>query len=797
MRILPVGILSLVVFGAVAQETDIPFDKRLFEDRKVEFMASVKDIKQGDFHFFDGNKGDLNSSLYHYQRAQDFNPYSSVLNYKIGVCYLYSNQKFNALDYLKFAYKVNPEVDPNIKFYLAQAYHLNGFFDEAIQFYDEHKDAIREGDQIQRLYINKKITECRTGIKMEAAPIRVWIDNLGDSINTKFPEFSPVISADNRVLFFTGRRPDSKGDKTDLTGYHFEDVYVAKRPFGEDWGAAKNVDAPVNTKSHDATVGIAPDGKSLIIYRGINTKNGDIFITKENEDGTWQEPTSMGDNINTKFHESSASLSFDEKTLYFVSDQPGGFGQHDIYVSYWNEETSSWGPAENLGEVINSEFQEEGVFLHPDKNVLYFSSDDQNNMGGLDVYKSEWDEETNSWSKPENLGYPINTPDDDIYFVVTGDERYAYYSSYRQDGIGEKDIYKITFLGPRKEPLLAGSGMLDLKVPLTANPTLVNQFDDKDVEVIATTNNGNNTDAPISDKEIKRLLNEIKLLNQKIEAYKAEIAALKEQLANTTGNPDPEDSEEIKKLKREMAELDREIARLNQLTNNVTTDNPPNKTGRTDVFLLSGKVVDCVTKKGISANVSVVNSKTNEKVKDVYTGIDGTYTVALHPGVSYGLTASGSGYGIDSKKIETSKSEANTDRVIDFEICKASTGSSFTLRNIYFDFDRADLRIDANNELDKLVALMKEKPNMTIELGGHTDRRGDDSYNMTLSLQRANVAKDYLVRKGISASRITTKGYGETKPEIDGATISAIEGRKEKEEAHQKNRRTTVTVLSE
>ena len=368
-------LLTITVLCSFGQDKDIPFDKRLFPDDKVGFIAAVKDIKQGDFYFFDGNKTDLNSALYHYMRAQEFNPYSSVLNYKLGICYLYSNQKFNSLDYLNFAFKVNPEVDPNIKFYLAQANQLNGNFEEAIQLYNEHKDNIREGDKVQRLYINKKISECRTGLKLKASPVRVWIDNLGDSINTKYPEFSPVISADNRVLFYTGRRPDSKGDKVDQTGYNFEDVYSSRREFGGEWQTSVNLGAPVNTKSHDATVGLAPDGKSLIIYRGINSKNGDLFITREKGDGSWEEPVSLGENINTKYHESSASLSFDEKTLYFVSDQPGGFGQHDIYVSHWDEETKTWGKAENLGATVNTEYEEKGVFFHPDGKTLYFSSD--------------------------------------------------------------------------------------------------------------------------------------------------------------------------------------------------------------------------------------------------------------------------------------------------------------------------------------------------------------------------------------------------------------------------------------
>jgi len=755
-------------FAAFGQSNDIPFDKRLFQDRKTEFQAAVKDIKEGDFHFFDGSNADLNNALYHYLRAQEFNPYSSVLNFKIGVCYLYTNQKFRAIDYLKFAHKVNPNVDENIKFYLAQSYQLHAEFDKAIEFYDQHKDAIRSGDDIQRLFINKKISECLTGKKLKADPVRVWVDNLGDSINSKYPEFSPVISADNRVLFYTARRPDSQGDKVDAQGYHYEDVYYSHRGFGQEWGSAINLGSPVNTKSHDATVGLAPDGKSLIIYRGINSKNGDLYITREGENGVWEEPTSLGDNINTKHHESSACLSFDEKTLYFVSDQPGGFGRHDIYVSEWNEAAQEWGLCENLGETINTEYEEKGVFFHPDGKTLYFSSDGHNNMGGLDVFKTELDPDTRRWSDPVNLGYPISTPDDDIYFVVTGDERYAYYSSYQADGFGEKDLYKITFLGPKKEPMLADADMIGSTPRLLDSPVLVSLFDSKDGDVVVNNNNNNtnnnNNNTP-SNAEIRKLENQVRTLSGLVNSFKDEIAALKRQIqlnnnsvnntvdtvfnnagitsleqevadlkkeierlnievanvfnsgnnnnnsgnnndadikrleteiaslkneiqqmknsgtnnssssndadikklqteianlkieiermnnsgtSNTSGNNDAD----IKRLEKEIADLKKEIDKLNNQVANNSNNN--NNNTRPKVFILKGKITDCGTNSGMRANLSVTNERTGEKIKDITTNADGTYTIALIPGEKYGLTATATGYTIDSDSYSSS-----------------------------------------------------------------------------------------------------------------------------------------------
>ena len=682
----------LIAVCSFAQKEDVPFDKRLFQDQKEGFNEAVKEIKLGDYHFYNGSTSDLSNALTHYLKAQEFNPNSSMLNYKIGVCYLNSNHKFKSLEHLKFAYEVNPDVNENIKFYLAQAYQLDGEFEKAIELYREFKDQIGQNDNAQRLFLNKKIQECRTGIEMKDNPVRVWIDNLGDSINTEYPEFSPVISADNRTLLFTGRRPDSYGGKKDPTGYHYEDIYQSKREYEGDWSKAENIGQPVNTESHDATVGLAPDGKSLLTYKGLSSKNGDILITKQDEDGNWQKPVSIGDNINTKYHESSASLSFDEKTLFFVSDQPGGFGQHDIYVSYWDDELKQWGKPENIGPTVNTEFEEKGVFFHPDNRTLYFSSNGHNNIGGLDIFKTVYDSESGTWSKPENIGYPINTPDDDIYFVVTGNERYAYYSSFREDGFGEKDIYLITFLGDKKNALLAEADLLDTQIPKEDEIVLIDEF---------------------------------------------------EEVSNV---------------------------------------------------LIKGKVTDGKTKSGVSATITVMNQDTKER-KEIMSNPDGTYSLVVNAGDTYEFTVTGDSYTITSEKVSTTKKEAGTEKEINFKLYPPVQGDSFVLRNIYFDFDKYTLRDKSVEELNRLATIMKNNPGMVIELGGHTDTRGDSNYNQQLSENRAQVAKDYLIKKGIDASRVKVKGYGETQPEIPDTEIDKIRGRKAKNDAHQQNRRTVVKVL--
>lgn len=697
-------IFSLFIgISALSQDRDVPFDKRLFEDQKLAFEEATKEIKLGDFYFFDGRDEFLMEALSHFEKAQKFNPYSSILNYKIGICYLYSSNKSESLQYLEFAHRVNPELDIDLKFYLAQAYQLGGNFETAIKYYELNQALIPSNDRKQQRYVAKKIAESKTGIELMASPIRVWVDNLGDSINSEYSEFSPVISADNRVLFYTARRPDSQGQKTDRLGNYFEDIYYSVRNSEEDWAAAENIGAPVNTESHDATVGVAPDGKSILTYQGLSSKNGDILITKQKADGTWQQPTSLGVSVNSKHHESSATLSFDEKTLFFVSDQPGGYGQHDIYVSMWNEKKQAWGKAKNLGPKINTDFEELGVFFHADSKTLYFSSDGHKNMGGLDVFKSVYDADLMEWSEPENIGFPINTPDDDIYFVVTGNSRYAYYSSNRPGGFGEKDIYKITFLGPKKNPAL-----------------------------------------PIN----------------------------KEDQAIINNDPIP--------------------------LQTLTKAEPK--------FLLTGRIVDGETGKGMPGQLFIINAATNERVYEINTHPDGSYSAVLSPGEQYALTAAGKYFSIGSQILTSDASFANQEKTLDFVLypptTDASSGHSFTLRNIYFGFDQTNLDYtafgsQAQVELDLLAELLEKNPTITIELGGHTDRRGASSYNKELSNNRAFIAKQYLVDKGIAEERIKMIGYGETQPEIPWDIIKELKDKKAKEEAHQRNRRTVITILSQ
>lgn len=448
--------VALVAFAANAQQKDMPFEKDLFKDRKDEFKDARKAYEEGEKLF---QQFQFEKAQEFFEKAYAFNPNYSKLNYYLGLCVLSSSYKFKSLNYFKKAYDLNPNVAPEINLLIGIGYHISGEWDNANKHYEYHKKVLDPKNADTLEYINKKMAECKTGKELSAKPERVWVDNLGKNVNTEFPEYGPFISADESIVIFTGRRAETTGGgKDEGDGKFFEDIYMAKRnPGTGEWEKSQNIGSNINTENHDAPSGLSPDGKTLYVFYGWKG-GGDIYESKL-KDGQYGKPDKLSNNVSSKYYESSASVSFDGKELYFASERPGGMGGEDLYVSKWDDKKKEWGAATNLGPVLNTKYRETGVFLHPDGETMYFSSQGHGTMGGFDIFVSKRGED-GKWGAPTNIGYPINSPDDDVFFVVSGSGRYGYYSSFRQDGYGEKDLYRITFLGPEKAPLTSSEDNL-------------------------------------------------------------------------------------------------------------------------------------------------------------------------------------------------------------------------------------------------------------------------------------------------------------------------------------------------
>ncbi len=334
---------------------------------------------------------------------------------------------------------------------LAMARHRQQRFAEEITLLEQYRH--EKGREVPNAEVDRQILIANNARSLTADPVRLRIRNMGASINSPAHDYSPLATADGTTMYFTSRRPGAMGGLKDESGQYYEDIYTSTKT-DDIWSRAKNLQAPVNSTMQDATVGLSPDGNEMIIYRASDEMpDGDLFITQRSQ-GVWSTPVRMTDEINSKAHEPSATISPDGSEIYFTSDRTGGFGGRDLY-RIRRLPNGLWSLPLNLGPKINTAYDEDGPFLHSDGTTLFFSSNGHNTMGGFDIYKAALlDPDMNIWDKPMNMGYPLNTVNDDIYFSLGEDGRTGYFSSEREGGLGGQDIYEVVFPTSQVEYLL-------------------------------------------------------------------------------------------------------------------------------------------------------------------------------------------------------------------------------------------------------------------------------------------------------------------------------------------------------
>ena len=382
------------------------------------------------------------------------------MNFKVGYSYLNTAlRKSKSIPYLEKTVEVISETKSNTsftfeaKFYLGKAYHNNYEFEKAIEVFSALKETTKNNELIKT--IDKEIDQCKTGIELMKKPVKMQINNLGDKINSPFSDHSPVISANESVIIFTSRRKHFQGEELNEDGQYNEDIYISYNK-DNSWQEPKSISPYINTNGHEASIALTPDGQQLFIYK---SSNGGTILTSYLNGDEWSEPKDLGANINTHYRETDASPTADGKYLYFTSDRPGGYGGIDIYVSE-KQEDGTWGKAKNLGPTINTSADEEGPFIYPDGKTLLFSSKGHETMGGFDIFRSKINE-FGTWNEPENVGYPINTVDNDVFLTMTPDGKRAYFSSFRKDGYGKSDIYMMAFPEAEEKPVTIVKGNVE------------------------------------------------------------------------------------------------------------------------------------------------------------------------------------------------------------------------------------------------------------------------------------------------------------------------------------------------
>jgi hypothetical protein len=384
--------------------------------------------------------------------------------FKLGICALgYPEKKERAIEI--FQDMKNKNNTRESEYYLARAYHANYKFDEALAVLEPMVAALSESkkkeDKAMMDNAQIIINNCKSGKILIQNKLSSEVVNLGSPINTKELEGVPVITADESMMIFTYVGRKSMGGKVnaalepDPNGIYTSDIYMSSRNPDQTWKMPVPVTA-LNTKANDAAIAISPDGLTLFTFLSTNENEGDILVSRLN--GTeFSTPVPLNANINTpEYWEGSCSISADGKLLYFASERPGGIGGRDIWVSEWIDE--DWGPAINLGPKINTEQDEDAPFIHPDGVTLFFSSKGHNSIGGYDImFATKQGLEQKEWSEPKSMGIPLNTTEDDSYYVINSKGDKGYFSSDRatSEGRGSQDIYMVT-PGALGEKLIVG-----------------------------------------------------------------------------------------------------------------------------------------------------------------------------------------------------------------------------------------------------------------------------------------------------------------------------------------------------
>ena len=469
--------------------------------------------------------------------------------------------------------------------------------------------------------------------------------NLGDSINSEVSEYYPTITIDGKKLIFTRR---VNNDNEDFYESDFEDGR---------WTKAKSLAGNINTNMNEGAQTISQDGQ-LLIFTGCNFPDGygscDLYASYLTRDG-WSAPENLGSNINTEFWESAPSLSPDERDLYFTSNRPGGFGGNDLYVSH-RMRNGHWSLPENLGPEINTVGDESAPFIHADNQSLYFTSNGHQGYGGDDLFVSR-KQGNGKWSLPENLGYPINTIQNEGSLVIAADGKTAYYASDRSDSRGGLDLYSFE----------------------------------------------------------------------------------------------------------------------------LRSDVRPAKT-----LWVKGQVFDKKTSRGLPSSVELTDLSTGELMSDVQTDETGNYLITLPTGKDYAFNVNRRGYLFFSENFSLTGKPADSTYHINIPMQPIEANAMVVLKNIFFDLNKYDLKPQSRVELDQVIQLLKENATVKIEISGHTDNIGKPADNLKLSESRARAVVAYLISRGIGATRLSSRGLGETKPIADNSS----------EEGRAKNRRTELKVIS-
>jgi outer membrane protein OmpA-like peptidoglycan-associated protein len=676
-----------LIFNLITQAQNIEFKSANFKDDKEGLKKAEEAIKKGDEFLTLGNEAvflvqspgiNFQKAMKEYFIAQKFNPNNALLNFKIGVCHVYSTDPFKSIEFIKKATILDPNCDPFLNYYLGYTLQLEEKFDEALVSYQNFETEYKKADNFAK-FVTQRKSECKSAKTFKATPARVWIDNV-PALNSEFDDFAPSITADGSEIVMTSNRPN--GHTPNEVGGFDKDIYTATLNDGK-WSTPKQVAGPLNSTSDEVSDNLNYDGTKMLIHREVDGQS-DIFESKLSG-LNWSNPTLCHFQISSgKANERYAAYNHDGWSIYFARDNDNRANGFDIMYSAMQSKLQKDYMAASMITIVNSKFNDGPIFLHIDGETMYIASEGHESIGGYDIFVSK--KAQGQWTKPVNMGYPINTPYDDFFFASTANGKFAYIASNRAGGKGGHDIYKVTFWGPEKTPII------DVEDYLLASIAM-----------------------PMKDAQVESVVD----VNKK------------------------------------------------------------------SFTVFKGITIDAMTKKPVEASIEITDNSTGKIIETFTTNsATGKFIITLASGKNYGIAVKADKYLFHSENFDIPNGAADNlvNKVI--ELKNIAIGSKIALRNIFFDIGKSTIRPESNTELDRLVKLMKDVPTLKIEISGHTDNTGSATINESLSQSRAEAVVNYLATKGIVANRMTSKGYGSSKPIATNAT----------EEGRQLNRRTEFEI---
>ena len=705
-------------------------------------------------------------------------------NYRLGYALLQFSPDINEpIPYLRKAslkaadkYDASSEKESNAPvdalYYYGWSLHRVGKIDEAVVAYTQFNE--RAGKKnVLRGYAELKLTQCENAKQLLGQPTNDKLINLG-AINSEDPEYSAVIAIDGSALYFTSRRHwiDSSGAVNLIdpkTDNYLEDMYISFLDFDEEWTEPVRMDL-CQPDQNEATLSVSIDERRIYVYSDISG-NGDIYYT-DYARGKFNEISKLDiPGINTDDWEPHIMVSPDGEKIFFVSEREGGFGGRDIYMISKLPD-GSWSKTKNLGETINTPFDEDAPFLSIDNKTLYFASNGPKSMGGFDLFVSILGED-GEFSEPINMGSPVNSPGDDAFYTTTADGYKGYITSFREGGKGDLDLYEIEHFPPRGSQI----AMLKGQIFVVNNDPLP---EDISIKVKCL-----NCDGAPTVEIFPRLRDGV---------FSTKLEKCKEYELTYTYNKGKTEFHKSTLSTDCLPEYE-EIYNPVYLRLSDTTIVP--------YYSLNIKTIDEASR-DVVGNVKVeILDENGNVLETAYTDDKGNYLSellrekALNEKVNLKFRVSKDGYLTKTIDLDLNLGAQNGVPA-DLYLEKASIGDDLgkllKLDPIYFDLNSSFLRKDAKAQLQKVIDAMNNNPNMVIECGSHTDCRASKEYNDWLSQRRAERTVNYIKKRISNPSRISGKGYGETKLvndcECEGDQVSDCS-----EEQHQLNRRTEFLII--